>query len=67
MGMQATEEGVRNNILDGFWDPDGEKLIKEMDEAGIDKTVIFPQDYGLPLGEPNITIKEQNKAFAEIQ
>jgi len=67
MGMKATTEDVRKNILSGFWDPAGENLIKEMDAAGIDKTVILPQDFGLPLGEPKISIEDQNRAFSEVQ
>ncbi len=67
MGMKMTLEGVRENILETFWDPDGSKLVAEMDEAGIDKTVILPQDLGYLYGEPPIGILEQNKAFAAMQ
>jgi predicted TIM-barrel fold metal-dependent hydrolase len=67
MGMDTTPEDVKKNILDTLWDPDGENLIKEMDEAGIDKTVILPLDLGLAIGEPKASIEDQNKAYADLQ
>jgi len=67
MGMEMTEEDVKANILGGFWDPEGDNLVAQMDESGIDKTVILPQDLGLAMGEPKVTIEEQNKAYAEVQ
>ena len=38
-----------------------------MDRAGIDMTVILIQDFGLALGEPKVSIEEQNQIYAEIQ
>jgi predicted TIM-barrel fold metal-dependent hydrolase len=67
MGMDSTPEDVRKNILDTFWDPNGENLIKEMDESGIDKSVILPQDFGLAIGESKVSVEDQNKAYAELQ
>ncbi|MFC1857933.1 amidohydrolase family protein [Thermodesulfobacteriota bacterium] len=67
MGMEMTIEAVKANILDSFWDPEGDQLIAQMDESGIDKTVILPQDFGLAMGEPKVTVEEQNKAYAEVQ
>jgi len=54
-------EMVREKI-----DPTGEKLIEAMDEAGIDKSVIFGVDwaYGVT-GEPKVRNREQNKYLAE--
>lgn len=48
-------------------DPDGTKLIESMDEAGIDKSVIFGVDwaYGVT-GEPRITNREQNRFHADL-
>jgi len=47
-------------------DPTGEKLIAAMDEAGIDKSVIFGVDwaYGVT-GEPKVNNREQNKYLAD--
>ena len=47
-------------------DPTGEKLIAEMDNAGIDQSVIFGVDwaYGVT-GEPKVQNREQNKYLAD--
>jgi predicted TIM-barrel fold metal-dependent hydrolase len=47
-------------------DPTGEKLIAEMDDAGIDKSVIFGVDwaYGVT-GEPKVRNREQNRYLAD--
>jgi predicted TIM-barrel fold metal-dependent hydrolase len=47
-------------------DPTGEKLIAEMDEAGVDKSVIFGVDwaYGVT-GEPKVANRDQNKYLAD--
>jgi predicted TIM-barrel fold metal-dependent hydrolase len=47
-------------------DPSGEKLIAEMDDAGVDKSVIFGVDwaYGVT-GEPKVSNREQNKYLAD--
>ena len=67
MGMEMSTEDVRANILAGFWDPEGDDLVAQMDEAGIDKTVILPQDLGMLMGEPRVSIENQNKAYAKVQ
>jgi predicted TIM-barrel fold metal-dependent hydrolase len=47
-------------------DPTGEKLIAEMDDAGVDKSVIFGVDwaYGVT-GEPKVRNREQNRYLAD--
>ena len=67
MGMEMSPEDVKKNILDTFWDPDGDKLVAEMDASGIDKTVILPQDLSHTFGAPKVSIEMQNKAYADIQ
>jgi hypothetical protein len=57
MGMEMTVEDVKANILGGFWDPEGNNLVAQMDESGIDKTVILPQDFGLAMGEPKVSVE----------
>ena len=53
-------------MLSSFWDPSGEKAIQFMDEAGIDKSTLLVTDWGLGLGEPEVSIEEQNKICAQI-
>ena len=47
-------------------DPTGEKLIAEMDQAGVDQSVIFGVDwaYGVT-GEPKVNNREQNRYLAD--
>jgi predicted TIM-barrel fold metal-dependent hydrolase len=68
MGMtNVTPDMVLNDILPAmFFDPTGEKQLAAMEEAGIDMVVLFPVDYGLPLGEPPVSIEDINKAFADL-
>lgn len=44
-----------------------ENLIKDMDEAGIDKSVLLPDDFGLApaLSKPKVSIEEYNKWVAD--
>jgi len=53
-------------------DPTGDALIADMDEAGVDMSVVFPVDYALATDEPSsgtpecVPIAEQNRIFGEI-
>ncbi|MBI1986863.1 MAG: amidohydrolase [Nitrospinae bacterium] len=65
-GMKLPKEEVRRQFFPAFWDPTAERLIASMDEAGIDRAVILPLDYGLTLGEPPVSIEEQNRIYAQL-
>jgi predicted TIM-barrel fold metal-dependent hydrolase len=55
-----------NNAKEIWPDPDGEKLIRGMDEAGIDFTIICGVDN---YGSPEVTsevVQKQNKTIADI-
>ncbi|MBS7288363.1 MAG: amidohydrolase [Candidatus Freyarchaeota archaeon] len=67
IGVSMTVDQVKSQIFPNFYDPDASKLIREMDAAGIDVSVICPLDYGLALGDPPTPIEEQNQIFAEVQ
>lgn len=60
-----TPEDYVNKVREKL-DPDGTKLIAEMNDAGVDKCVIFQVDwaYGVT-GEPKLTNREQNKLLAD--
>ncbi len=53
-------------------DPTGEQLVADMDESGVDASVIFPVDYALATDEPCcgtsdcVPIAEQNRIFGEV-
>ena len=61
-----TSNDVKKNLFPAYWDPDGSKLISEMDEAGIDMSVILPSDVGYDLGDQRTPVWNQNKMIADI-
>jgi len=65
-GRAATPEEIAQGVFPEYWDPDGDATIRQMDEAGIEKTVIMPTDFGLGIGEAAKTIEQQNKHLAEV-
>ena len=63
-GSPSVEQILDSEIMQKGMDGSGERLITEMDEAGIDKTIVFGVDWGLPLGEPKVSIQDYNKFVA---
>jgi len=66
MGVDATVEMIIHDIVPVYFDPDGDKHIAAMDEAGIDKSVMLLFDLGLFIGEARISNEEQNKKVFDI-
>jgi hypothetical protein len=62
----TTVREVKKNLFPAYWDPDGSKLIAEMDDAGIDLSILLPSDVGHDLGEQPVSVWDQNKRIAEI-
>jgi predicted TIM-barrel fold metal-dependent hydrolase len=52
--------------LPEFWDISGDMIVKDMDAAGIDRTVLLAIDWGLArrLGEPKPGVEEVNRTYA---
>ena len=65
-GIVQSNEEVGDSLLEAAHDPDAEMLLAAMDEAGIDKSVLFAVDFGLALGEPELHIKEVNRKISEV-
>jgi hypothetical protein len=65
-GINQSNEEVGDSLLDACSDPDAVGLLEEMDNAGIDMSLIFPLDFGLSLGEPEVPIEEVNKKYAAL-
>lgn len=60
-----TEEKIRERLPDWI-DLTGDMLLGDMDEAGIDKAVILPIDYGLLAGAGEVkSLEEQHQTFAK--
>jgi predicted TIM-barrel fold metal-dependent hydrolase len=60
-----SKEMMKKNFIEPYYDSTPERLIKEMDSAGIDKSIVFSLDWGLGLGEPKISIRDANNFIAE--
>ena len=65
-GIQESVDEVTDSLAERIDDSEAEMLLAQMDEAGIDKSVIFPVDFGVALGEPEVSIEEVNRKFAEL-
>jgi len=65
-GEDLTVETVKKTLFPAYWDQDGRVLIREMDEAGIDKTIIVPLDLGIELGEAKVSVEEINESYAAV-
>ena len=65
-GNEIARSTVRERYLPTYWDPEAEGLLERMDEAGIDRQVVFPIDWGLHMGEPETPIEDVNRHIAEI-
>lgn len=66
-GRELSPAQIREEVVERhYFDPQGEKLIRAMDEAGIDKAVVLVLDFGLALGEGKLPIEEQNRAYGQI-
>jgi predicted TIM-barrel fold metal-dependent hydrolase len=65
-GMEMTLEEARNNVIRGWYDPGGKRLLETMEAAGIDRAVIFGADFGPEIGDPEIHPFDSNKIYAEM-
>jgi len=65
-GVEISNEEVGDSLIESINDPEAKGLLEEMDEAGIDKSVICPLDFGLAVGDPEVPIEEVNKKFADL-
>lgn len=66
MNMDLSLEIALNDLVKGMYDPDGSKFLTKMDEAGIEKAIIFGSDFGPEIGDPKLSVFECNKKYADI-
>lgn len=58
-------EYVREKIAADWFDPDGDRLVADMDAAGIDKSVVFILDFGLYGGvDDGVSLERRYELFA---
>ncbi len=65
-GIQESNEAMGDSLIETSDDPEAEALLAEMDEAGIDKSVLLPIDFNLAIGEPEVPIEEVNKKYSDL-
>ena len=54
-----------HGMKEAFFDTTGEKLVTQMDAAGVDCSAVFALDYGLLTGEAGVPIATQNQLVAQ--
>ncbi|MFA7249884.1 MAG: amidohydrolase family protein [Dehalococcoidia bacterium] len=54
---------ARPEVQTRYFDPDASKMIAYMDDAGVDMAMTCPVDYGLFLGEADMSIEEINACY----
>jgi uncharacterized protein len=60
-----SKEYVRERITGGWFDPDGDHLVADMDAAGIDKSVVFLLDFALHAGVgDDVSLERRYELFA---
>jgi hypothetical protein len=64
-GEYPDAEALIDNLMPVLADTTGEKLVANMDAAGVDKSCIFSTDFGLATGEPEVSMEDQNRMIAE--
>jgi len=65
-GVQESDEEVGEGIMEASHDPEAASLLAEMEEAGVDKSILLPLDYGIAMGDPEVPIEEVNRKHAEL-
>jgi predicted TIM-barrel fold metal-dependent hydrolase len=62
-----SEERIRQR-LDDIWDLTGERLIQDLDEAGVDRVMVMPVDWGLvpAFKDATMDIWEQHELHARV-
>ena len=58
-GQDFDIDFVRDQIQPSFIDTNGDKIVERMDEAGVDKTIIFDVDYDYGMGDPKVSFEER--------
>ena len=47
------------------WEQTAREIVEEMDGAGVDRSVLFVADFAARLGEPPLSIEEENRLIVE--
>jgi predicted TIM-barrel fold metal-dependent hydrolase len=65
--LDRDASAIRDRIEPGMVDADGDRIVADMDAAGIDRAVILPLDWELGLREkPGVGIEEVHRRYAAM-
>lgn len=64
--VDTKELFARPEVQARYFDEDGSKMVAMMAETGVDMVQTCPVDYGLALGEPDMTIEEINACYPKL-
>jgi len=65
-GVEISRKELKETMIEGTADPTGALLLAEMEEAGIDKSILLTCDFAFALGEPEVSIEDLNKKYADL-
>lgn len=66
-GRDVSRRTVLEEYVPSYLDPGGEAALDRMDEAGIERQVIFGIDFGLLMDGQPVPIREVNRRLATLQ
>lgn len=62
--VEISDRDFTEKVVRPLTDPNADNIVQEMDQAGVDKSIIFGVDYGLAFGEAPLHMFDQNKLYA---
>ena len=65
-GIQQTNEEVGDGLIDASDDPGAESLLSEMEDAGIEMSVLLPVDMEIAFPGQEVSMDEVNRLHAEL-
>jgi len=65
-GVVQSNEEVGDGLIDASDDPRAESLLAEMEEAGIDKSILLPVDFEFAFPGQAVPMQEVNRLHAEL-
>ena len=64
-GVYQSNEEVGDGLIDASDDPRAESLLEEMEEAGIDRSILLPVDFEVAFPGQEVPMQEVNRLHAE--
>ena len=65
-GVHQSNEEVGDGLIDASDDPCAESLLAEMEEAGIDRSILLPVDFEVAFPGQEVPMQEVNRLHAEL-